>query len=121
MKKKEIQNLNSATIANDLLQTSKYNRGLRVGIIGEFYVNFGFWGIFLMYFIGVLVKYLYVRMLTLPMLDIRFVFSIIFFSILVYALIGQINAISSSIANFVFILIFILIIAKRKKLLVNSD
>jgi hypothetical protein len=97
--KNEIQRNNSAILMAKYLQ-SITSSGIRIGILGEFYVNFKYFGFLFMYFIGTFIGYIQNQVNRTCILDYKFGFYLLFFTITLYSLIGQIDAIGSLLANY---------------------
>lgn len=92
--KYKIQDNNSAKIYARYTN-SKISDGIRTGILGEFYVNFGYIGILLMFFWGMLIKKLQLYSQDLAHNDFRYSISIMIFVFMLYALTGQIDGVAS--------------------------
>lgn len=88
--------------------------GIRIGLLGEFYINFRFYGFLFMYFIGLFVGFLQKKINNLNITDYRFAFYLLFYAIAVYGLIGQINAIGSLMSNYFYLFLFLLLFDKLK-------
>lgn len=100
--KSDYMNNNSATLLAKY-ENSRTSIGLRTGLLGELFVNFSYWGIIMMFFLGQLVSYLRNQYIRLPDTDFRVVIIIAVYVLLLYSLIGQINAVTSQIANYLII------------------
>lgn len=112
--KSDIQRNNSAVILADFLG-SKSSTGLRIGIMGEFYINFKFFGFIFMAFIGLLVAYIQKKINTLNVVDIRYSIYIIIYVLLLYSLIGQVDAIGSLLGNYILLFVLIWIFSNKRK------
>ncbi len=110
--KSDIQANNSAVLMAKWLE-SKNSTGIRIGILGEMYINFKLYGCLFMFFIGLLVRYLQNKVTVTLHSDWRFGFYMIFFGIALYTLVGQIDAIGSLFGNYV-ILFWILKVFSKK-------
>ena len=88
---------------------SKTSIGIRIGIMGEFYINFRYYGFFFMFFIGIIVGMLQKSINKTHITDFRYGFYFLVYSVLLYALIGQSNAVGSLLANYLLFLLFLLI------------
>jgi hypothetical protein len=97
--KDDLQSNNSAILFANFLD-SKTSVGIRVGILGEFFVNFNLIGCVFMVFIGLAVGFLQKKINLLASNDWRYGYYLIFFVIFLYSLIGQINAIGSLLGNY---------------------
>lgn len=113
IKKDDILSNNSAVIMAKFLG-SKSSGGLRIGILGEFFINFRFYGFIPMVLIGLFIGYLHRKINIVYQNDWRLAFYTIFFGIMVYALIGQIDAIGSLLGNYVLLFLIIKIFSKKK-------
>lgn len=102
--KSKLQQNNSAILMARWIG-SESSTGIRIGILGEFFINFGFLGSVFMIFIGIAVKYIQDKINILNPWDWRYAFYMIFYAILLYSLIGQIDAIGSLIGNYVLLFI----------------
>lgn len=114
--KDKILSYNSASI---LAEMRGAQLGLRSGIAGEFYMNFGFWGSLFMIFIGIISAYASNILLSLKKVgydDIRVIFLILFQTIILYSLIGQINVIITSFVNYFYLMIIVMIFARKERL-----
>ncbi len=98
--KHEIQLNNSAVIYADYLR-SKISAGVRTGILGEGYINFGLFGVLIMVVLGIGIKIMQKNIDYLSIYDFRFAVHILIFVFLLYALIGQIDAIGSKVGQFI--------------------
>jgi hypothetical protein len=84
--------------------------GLRTGLAGEFYINFGYWGILCMIIVGLLFGYLEKKYNKYKNNDFRKISILIIESTIIYGiLVGQINTISTYIFANIQILILIYI------------
>jgi hypothetical protein len=110
--KSQYMNNNSATLLAQFEQ-SITSTGLRTGILGEFYINFSYYGIFLMFIIGRLVAYLRNQYLRFFKYDFRRILIISIYTLLLYSLIGQIDAIASQMANYLIISFIFIYLWKR--------
>lgn len=108
--KEKIQESNSALITQKYIQTTS---AARVGILGEFYINFGFFGSLFMFFLGIIISFIETKLKHWGRNDIRTPFLFLFLAITLYALLGQINAISSILAFNIQIFIITIIFSKR--------
>jgi len=93
---------------------SKSSGGLRIGILGEFFINFSFFGFIPMLFVGFFVAYLQRKVSLVQNNDWRLAFYMIFYGILVYALIGQSDAIGSLLGNYVLLFLIIKMFSKKR-------
>jgi oligosaccharide repeat unit polymerase len=109
--KARIQSINSAVILRDIEEASG---GLRSGIGGELFINFGFWGSLLMSLFGIFIAYMDNVLNALDKRDVRIPFILLFQSILIYAIIGQINAISSTFSFLFYSMLVVMIFSKKK-------
>lgn len=110
--KSEIQENNSAVIMARYLN-SQSSTGIRIGIMGEFFINFSYFGCIFMVFIGMIVGILQKKVQITDIKDWRFVFYLLFFSIMLYALIGQIDVIGSLFGNYIMLFIAIYLFTKK--------
>jgi hypothetical protein len=111
--KQAIKQTNSAII---LASETGAPGGLRTGLAGEFYINFGFWGALCMFIVGYILGYLDNIFHKLNPNDIRKIFVIIFQVILIYgSLIGQIDAIATSFAINILLLLILLIFTRKSR------
>ncbi len=106
--KSELQKNNSAIISAQLFN-SKSSIGVRTGLMGELYLNFSFFGVVLLFLLGRFVAFLNVRIRTYSFLDFRSIIFLSIYVILLYSLIGQIDAIGSLIGTFLLFGCFLII------------
>ncbi|MHA1753370.1 MAG: O-antigen polysaccharide polymerase Wzy [Candidatus Helarchaeota archaeon] len=105
-----IRELNSASILAKIKNTKM---GLRTGIGGELYVNFGIYGALLMIFFGMFIKYLDLHMTKYDSSDIRYRFILLFQCINIYFVQGQINTYANLIMFYLYFYIVLLITSKK--------
>lgn len=116
--KTEIQNLNSAILLTEVMETGG---GLRTGITGELFVNFGFAGALFMIPFGYFMGYLDNLYRRTSRFDLRKLFLLIFIGIFIYAtFVGQINAVGSLIVFYLYIFIAIYFLFRKKNLKVQE-
>lgn len=118
IEKSEIMRNNSAVIMAKYMK-SKTSSGVRIGILGEFFINFRFYGCILLIFIGIFVGYLQNKINTVSFGDWRLAFYVIYFGIMMYALIGQIDGISSLLGNYILLFILIKAFSRKRAVSVN--
>ncbi|MBN1213878.1 MAG: O-antigen polysaccharide polymerase Wzy [Candidatus Lokiarchaeota archaeon] len=94
--KKDIRLDNSAYILQMMISRKGEGTGIRTGLSGEFYLNFGFFGCFFYFFIGIILAKLDNKRNSLLKLDFRLIFLVLYMIILIYSLIGQIDAIGGT-------------------------
>ena len=111
--KSEIQENNSAVIMARYLN-SQSSSGIRIGIMGEFFINFRYFGCIFMVFIGMIVGILQKKIQITDIKDWRYVFYLLFFTIMLYALIGQIDAIVSLFGNYFILFLVINLLTKKQ-------
>jgi len=111
--KGKIRSYNSAIIFANY-QKSQSSVGLRTGIMGEGYINFGLLGFLIMILIGLFVATLRLPRINQNNIDIIGYIDIILYCLTIYALIGQIDAISSLIIYYWLIKIALIFIASIK-------
>ncbi|MCF8337120.1 MAG: oligosaccharide repeat unit polymerase [Bacteroidales bacterium] len=112
IEKGEIRENNSALILMRYLNRER--SGIRNGLAGEFYINFGFAGFLLALIPGFLLKYLDRSLIRLQFNDVRTIFILIYGGILVYALInGQMDAISSNVSLITYFFIIFIVMSKK--------
>lgn len=112
--KSDIQENNSAIIMAKYLG-SKNSIGIRIGLMGELFINFKFLGCVFMVFVGLIVGFIQNKLNSLNIKDFRYGMYLIIFTILLYALIGQIDAIGS-LLGFYILLFFLLKLFIRKRI-----
>jgi len=110
--KSEIQSNNSAVLMAKWLQ-SENSTGIRIGILGELYINFKHYGCIFMFVIGLLVGYLQCRINAVQLYDWRLGFYMIFFAISLYMLIGQIDAIGSLLGNYTILFLILKVLTTK--------
>jgi hypothetical protein len=111
--KSKIQKNNSAVLMANFLK-SRTSTGIRIGILGEFYINFKYLGFLFMYFIGLVVGFIQKSFNKISPNDYRYGFYLLIFVILLYALIGQANAIGSLLANYLLFMILLFYLFPKK-------
>lgn len=114
--KSEIMANNSAVIFANYI--GSLSTGVRVGLLGELYLNFKYYGVLFMFFVGVIIGVLQKAINLTHTKDYRYGFYLIFFSIMVYALLGQSNTIGSVFAENIFALYVLLLFVRPQK---NDD
>lgn len=115
IKKADVRKDISAIILADELD-SKTSTGLRTGIMGEFYVNFGFWGALCMIVIGWIIALLENLIRSIYTSDARMSFVFVLQSIMIYSLVGQIDAISQAGFYVLIVMVPILLLSKKRLL-----
>ena len=118
--KSEIQRNNSAFIIANHLK-SKTSIGIRIGLLGEFFINFKYYGLLFMFIVGVIIGVLQKAINTTHITDFRYGFYLLIFSIMLYALIGQGNAVGSLLANYLFFMLLFLLIIRPRKVLNKNE
>jgi hypothetical protein len=108
--KDEIQEQNAALI---LANIKGARMGLRTGIMGELYINFGFYGAFFMVFLGIIFAKIDNLVRALNKEDIRFLFLPLFIAILLYTINGQIDSIASFISFYLYIMLILMLFSKK--------
>jgi oligosaccharide repeat unit polymerase len=89
--------------------------GIRVGLLGELYINFGLPGILIgMVIFGVFIGFLDYKITTREKLDARISIDCLFWSILLYAVLGQIDCIAWLIYYYGVLLALIYLICRKK-------
>jgi len=111
--KSKIQKNNSAVLMANFLK-SRTSTGIRIGILGEFYINFKYLGFLFMYFIGLVVGVIQKSFNKISPNDYRYGFYLLIFVILLYALIGQADAIGSLLANYLLFMILLFYLFPKK-------
>ncbi len=111
--KNKIQNNNSAVIMANFLK-SNTSTGIRIGIMGDLFLNFRYWGLMFMVFMGLLVGLLQKNLNNLSKNDYRYGIVIILFVISLYSLVGQSDAIGSLGGNYIFFLIISTLFLNKK-------
>ncbi len=118
IKKKEVRRDASSYILADLLN-SQTSIGLRTGIMGEFYVNFGLYGAAFMLLLGLIVGFLENYIRSLSKTDTRTIFLFLTQAIVIYSLVGQIDAIAQTFVYFLMIIVPISIFCSRRMFVPN--
>ncbi|HRY31344.1 MAG TPA: hypothetical protein P5531_00050 [Bacteroidales bacterium] len=111
--KQEIQRNNSAVITAGFLNSTS-SKGLRIGITGELFINFGFYGMCCMILFGIAISYIHNKLNYYAPTDFRHTAFILFYGLFIYALISQIDAISSMLANYFIVVMMIMILSKKR-------
>ncbi len=111
--KQEIQRNNSAVITAGFLNSTS-SKGLRIGITGELFINFGFYGMCFMILFGIAISYIHNKLDYFAPTDFRHTVCILFYGLFIYALISQIDAISSMMANYFIVMVIIMILSKKR-------
>lgn len=95
--------------------------GLRTGIMGELYVNFGGWGCMLMPVWAFVLSSVYKAFSKLHTDDFRVVFYYYLSAILIYSVIGQMNTIGSGIYNTILVgIVFYLFSSKHEQIFIDG-
>jgi len=77
--------------------------GLRIGLMGELFLNFGFYGAMFMYFLGLITKKLQYKIETTNYSDFRLGFYYLFFTIILYSIDSQIDVIGTLVSEFLIV------------------
>jgi len=111
--KNELSSFNSARIMADIFNT---NAGMRIGIIGEGYINFGYFGIvFICLFAGILFGILENIFISLKHFDVKEIIIVFAISIIMFLPISQSDTfLNEFVLNALFIIGFIIFFHKKQ-------
>ncbi len=101
IKKLEILHNTSARIVAKFYNSNA--EGLRIGLMGELFLNFGYYGAIFMYFLGLITKKLQYKIEATSQSDFRLGFYYLFFSIILYSIDSQIDAIGVLLSEFLIV------------------